>query len=227
MNSSLPAFRNPRIGLTENFKHRPRPPTALTENFKRCPRLRQHLRKILSIVRGLRQHLRKILSTVVGRRRSLQKILSTIVGRQSIFFILISSFLILKFPANSPQAGNCARNRRQAAKAVIERPIRLHRLDVVPPCRIFLGDSGIQVEDGRFSHQIQSESHFVTPPGSFIGPCSHLHLPGLQVELAHHFPHVQFEIVHALLCLRIDQIDVRLCHAHSSAPASPVKNRNH
>ena len=111
MNSSLPAFRNPRTGLTENFKHRPRPPTALTENFKRCPRLRQHLRKILSIVRGLRQYLRKILSTVVGRRRCLQKILSTIVGRQSIFFILISSFLILKFPANSPQAGNCARNR--------------------------------------------------------------------------------------------------------------------
>ena len=112
MNSSLPAFRNPRTGLAENFKHRPRPPTALTENFKRCPRLRQHLRKILSIVRGLRQHLlRKILSIVRGLRQHLQKILSTSVGRQSIFFILISSFLILKFPANSPQAGNCARNR--------------------------------------------------------------------------------------------------------------------
>ena len=111
MNSFLPAFRNPRTGLAENFKHRPRSPTALTENFKRCPRLRQHLRKILSIVRGLRQYLQKILSAVVGRRRCLQKILSTSVGRQSIFFILISSFLILKFPANSPQAGNCARNR--------------------------------------------------------------------------------------------------------------------
>ena len=111
MNSSLPAFRNPRTGLTENFKHRPRPPTALTENFKHRPRSPTALTENFKRCLRRRQHLRKILSTVVGRRRSLQKILSTIVGRQSIFFILISSFLILKFPANSPQAGNCARNR--------------------------------------------------------------------------------------------------------------------
>ena len=39
---------------------------------------------------------------------------------------------------------------RHAAQAVVKRPIRLHRLDVVPLCRIFLGDSGIQVEDGDF-----------------------------------------------------------------------------
>lgn len=76
---------------------------------------------------------------------------------------------------------------RHAAQAVIKRPIRLHRLDVVPLCRIFLGDSGIQVEDGGLPHQIQPKRHLVTSSGGFIGPCSHFHLTGLQIELAHHF----------------------------------------